>query len=93
MYKCQYFIAGKIQSVGFKIFTEQTTNKIKIKRFIKNLDNGRVEIVTFFNNEEQIKLFENTLKKGNGYSKIEKNFLDKKITPPPFNSDNFNSYY
>lgn len=93
MHKCQYFISGKVQGVGFRLFTEQTANKIKIKGFIKNLDDGRVEIVAFFNNEEQIKLFENTLKKGNGYSKIEKiekKFLDKKY---PFNFDNFNSYY
>ncbi|WP_231932105.1 hypothetical protein bmMN180001_001405 (plasmid) [Borrelia miyamotoi] len=50
-------------------------------------------MVAFFNNEEQIKLFENILKKGNGYSKIEKiekKFLDKKYL---FNFNNFNSYY
>ncbi|AHH04311.1 Acylphosphatase (plasmid) [Borrelia nietonii YOR] len=76
MHKYQYFISGKVQGVGFRFFTEQIATKIAIKGFVKNLDDGKVEIVAFFNNKEQIELFENTLKKGNGYSKIEK--IEKK---------------
>ncbi|AHH14487.1 acylphosphatase (plasmid) [Borrelia nietonii YOR] len=93
MHKYQYFISGKVQGVGFRFFTEQIATKIAIKGFVKNLDDGKVEIVAFFNNKEQIELFENTLKKGNGYSKIEK--IEKKILDEryPFNFKNFSSYY
>ncbi|UPA19253.1 acylphosphatase (plasmid) [Borrelia puertoricensis] len=93
MHKYQYLISGKVQGVGFRFFTEQIATKIAIKGFVKNLDDGKVEIVAFFENKEQIELFENTLKKGNGYSKIEnieKKILDEKY---PFDFKNFCSYY
>ncbi|AHH09007.1 acylphosphatase (plasmid) [Borrelia anserina] len=93
MHKYQYLISGKVQGVGFRAFTEQIANKIEIKGFVKNLDDGKVEIIAFFNNKEQIELFENTLKKGNGYSKIEK--IEKKLLDEkyPFNFKDFSSYY
>ncbi|AHH11296.1 acylphosphatase (plasmid) [Borrelia coriaceae] len=93
MYKYQYLISGKVQGVGFRFFIEQISNKISIKGFVKNLDDGRVEIIAFFNNKEQIELFENTLKKGNSYSKIEK--IEKKLldNKSPFDFKNFRAYY
>ncbi|UPA11542.1 acylphosphatase (plasmid) [Borrelia parkeri] len=93
MHKYQYLISGKVQGVGFRFFTEQTATKIAIKGFVKNLDDGKVEIVAFFDNKEQIELFEKTLKKGNGYSKIEN--IEKKILDEryPFDFKNFCSYY
>ncbi|ANF34597.1 MULTISPECIES: acylphosphatase [Borrelia] len=93
MHKYQYLISGKVQGVGFRFFTEQIATKIAIKGFVKNLDDGKVEIVAFFDNKEQIELFENTLKKGNGYSKIEN--IEKKILDEryPFDFKNFCSYY
>ncbi|AWG43377.1 acylphosphatase (plasmid) [Candidatus Borreliella tachyglossi] len=93
MYKYQYFISGKVQGVGFRLFTEHEAMKLKIKGLVKNLDDGRVEIVAFFKNKEQVELFESILKKGNGCSrieKIEKKVLDEKY---PFDFKNFNSYY
>ncbi|BDU63491.1 acylphosphatase (plasmid) [Candidatus Borrelia fainii] len=93
MHKYQYLISGKVQGVGFRFFTEQIATKIAVKGFVKNLDDGKVEIVAFFDNKEQIKLFENNLKKGNGYSKIEN--IEKKILDEryPFDFKNFCSYY
>ncbi|WP_024653046.1 acylphosphatase [Borrelia persica] len=93
MHKYQYFISGKVQGVGFRFFTEQIAKKIGIKGFVKNLDDGRVEIVVFSNNNEQIESFEKALKKGNGYStiaQIEKKILDSQY---PFDFKNFSSYY
>ncbi|ABH02424.1 acylphosphatase [Borreliella afzelii] len=93
MYKQQYFISGKVQGVGFRFFTEQVANNMKLKGFVKNLNDGRVEIVAFFNTKEQIKKFENLLKNGNRYSNIEnieKKTLDEKY---PFQFNNFKIYY
>lgn len=93
MYKQQYFISGKVQDVGFRFFTEQVANNMKLKGFVKNLNDGRVEIVAFFNTKEQIKKFENLLKNGNRYSNIEnieKKTLDEKY---PFQFNNFKIYY
>ncbi|SCW40756.1 acylphosphatase [Borreliella japonica] len=93
MYKQQYFISGKIQGIGFRFFTEQIANNIGLKGFVKNLNDGRVEIVAFFNTKEQIKKFEKLLKNGNGYSNIEnieKKPLDENY---PFQFNNFKIYY
>ncbi|AJA90672.1 acylphosphatase (plasmid) [Borreliella chilensis] len=93
MFKQQYFISGKVQGVGFRFFTEQIANNMELKGFVKNLNDGRVEIVVFFNTEEQMKKFEKLLKDGNRYSSIEnieKKTLDEKY---PFQFDNFKIYY
>ncbi|WP_215537499.1 acylphosphatase [Borreliella bavariensis] len=93
MYKQQYFISGKVQGVGFRFFTEQIANNMKLKGFVKNLNDGRVEIVAFFNTNEQMKKFEKLLKNGNKYSKIEnmeKKTLDENY---PFQFNNFKIYY
>ncbi|ACN52628.1 acylphosphatase [Borreliella valaisiana] len=93
MYKQQYFISGKVQGVGFRFFTEQIANNMRLKGFVKNLNDGRVEIVVFFNTKEQMKKFEKLLKNGNKYSNIEnieKQTLDEKY---PFQFNNFKIYY
>lgn len=93
MYKQQYFISGKVQGVGFRFFTEQIANNMKLKGFVKNLNDGRVEIVAFFNTNEQMKKFEKLLKNGNKYSNIEnieKKPLDENY---PFQFNSFKIYY
>ncbi|WKC74748.1 acylphosphatase (plasmid) [Borreliella yangtzensis] len=93
MYKQQYFISGKVQGVGFRFFTEQIANNMRLKGFVKNLNDGRVEIVVFFNTKEQMKKFEKLLKNGNKYSNIEdieKQTLDENY---PFQFNSFKIYY
>ncbi|WKC76580.1 acylphosphatase [Borreliella valaisiana] len=93
MYKQQYFISGKVQGVGFRFFTEQIANNMRLKGFVKNLNDGRVEIVVFFDTKEQMKKFEKLLKNGNKYSNIEnieKQTLDENY---PFQFNNFKIYY
>ncbi|OJH14680.1 acylphosphatase (plasmid) [Borreliella bissettiae] len=92
MYKQQYFISGRVQGVGFRFFTEQIANNMKLKGFVKNLNDGRVEIVVFFNTKEQMKKFEKSLN-GNKYSNIEnieKITLDDNY---PFQFNDFKIYY
>ncbi|MGF7102119.1 acylphosphatase [Borreliella kurtenbachii] len=92
MYKQQYFISGRVQGVGFRLFTEQIANNMKLKGFVKNLNDGRVEIVVFFNTKEQMKKFEKSLN-GNKYSNIEnieKITLDENY---PFQFNDFKIYY
>lgn len=93
MYKKQYFISGKVQGVGFRFFTKQIANNMRLKGFVKNLNDGRVEIVVFFNTKEQMKKFEKLLKNGNKYSNIEdieKQTLDENY---PFQFNSFKIYY
>ncbi|WKC58599.1 acylphosphatase [Borrelia sp. P9F1] len=93
MHKYQYFFSGKVQGVGFRFFAEQIAVKMGIKGFVKNLEDGRVEIVAFFDDKTQMELFEDSLNKGNGYLKIEK--MEKKALDDdyPFTFKNFKTYY
>ncbi|WKC84823.1 acylphosphatase [Borreliella lusitaniae] len=93
MYKQQYFISGKVQGVGFRSFTQQIANNMRLNGFVKNLNDGRVEIVVFFKTKEQIKKFEKLLNNGNKYANIEnieKTILDENY---PFQFNDFKIYY
>ncbi|WNY69069.1 acylphosphatase [Borreliella lusitaniae] len=93
MYKQQYFISGKVQGVGFRLFTQQIANNMRLNGFVKNLNDGRVEIVVFFKTKEQIKKFEKLLNNGNKYANIEnieKTILDENY---PFQFNDFKIYY
>lgn len=39
------FISGKVQMVGFRASTRRTANRVGIKGWVKNLEDGRVEVV------------------------------------------------
>jgi acylphosphatase len=40
----RYFIRGRVQGVGFRYFAEQTAASIGIRGYVRNLDDGRVEV-------------------------------------------------
>ncbi|WP_424632704.1 acylphosphatase [Borreliella lusitaniae] len=65
---------------------------MRLNGFVKNLNDGRVEIVAFFKTKEQIKKFEKLLN-GNKYANIEnieKTTLDENY---PFQFNDFKIYY
>ena len=39
------FITGSVQGVYFRQFINKTANELKLKGFVRNMDDGRVEIV------------------------------------------------
>lgn len=39
------FISGKVQMVGFRASTRRTANRLGVKGWVKNLPDGRVEVV------------------------------------------------
>ena len=41
---CHCIVKGRVQGVGFRYFTFTTARKLGIKGWVKNLDNGDVEI-------------------------------------------------
>lgn len=40
-----WFVSGQVQSVGFRAFTYEAAEDLKLKGWVRNLTDGRVEIV------------------------------------------------
>jgi acylphosphatase len=39
------FVTGSVQGAYFRQFVNKTANELKLKGFVRNLDDGRVEVV------------------------------------------------
>jgi acylphosphatase len=69
--KCfNYLVSGKVQGVCFRAETKKIADNLNIKGWIKNLKNGKVEIVAQIE-EKQLQKFENWLKRGPKNAKVE----------------------
>lgn len=40
----RYFVSGMVQGVGFRYFTQDVADRLKIAGFVRNLRDGRVEV-------------------------------------------------
>jgi len=40
----RYFVSGMVQGVGFRYFTQDVAEKLRISGFVRNLRDGRVEV-------------------------------------------------
>ena len=45
MHACILIVSGRVQGVGFRWFTEREAVKRDIRGFVRNLEDGRVEIL------------------------------------------------
>jgi acylphosphatase len=57
------YISGFVQGVGFRWYTKDIAKQLGIKGYVKNLSDGRVEIIAQ-GNEDSLKNFIFELKKG-----------------------------
>ncbi|OGS44498.1 MAG: hypothetical protein A2539_01190 [Elusimicrobia bacterium RIFOXYD2_FULL_34_15] len=88
MFSYIIIVSGQVQGIGYRYFVERAAKNIKITGWVKNLDNGNVEILA----EGEEKILENfvsTLKTKHPYAiindiKITKNKINK-INYPDFN--------
>ena len=65
------FISGRVQGVGFRYFTEKRANLYGLTGWVRNLPDGRVEVVAE-GDEVLLKEFLEDLKKGPPLAKVEK---------------------
>ncbi len=40
----RYFVSGMVQGVGFRYFTQDAAEKLRVSGFVRNLRDGRVEV-------------------------------------------------
>ncbi|MFD0966416.1 acylphosphatase [Seminibacterium arietis] len=74
----ELLIYGRVQGVGFRYFTWKQTKNIGIRGFVKNLNDGSVQVIAK-GNTEQLTQFCQILKRGSIFAKvsqiIEKDYL------------------
>jgi len=70
--KCKrYLISGKVQGVWYRDETQKTANRLDVKGWIKNLNEGGVEVLAQ-GDEKQLAEFEKWLWQGPEKAKVEK---------------------
>ncbi len=66
----KFLVSGKVQGVWYRKFVSENAKKAGFKGYVRNLPDGRVEVVTNIENGKLEKFLE-ILKKGSPYSKVE----------------------
>lgn len=69
------FISGRVQGVAFRFFAQHVANQLGITGWVRNLYDGRVEVVAE-GDREKLELFLAELKKGPRMARVEKVDLD-----------------
>src|SRR4051794_23457698 len=64
-----WFVSGQVQGVGFRAFTYESAIDLKLKGWVRNLTDGRVEIVAEGDSAGIAKLLER-VKKGPQFGKV-----------------------
>jgi len=70
MKRVRILISGLVQGVGFRYYVINRARKLKVKGFVKNLDDGRVEVVAE-GDSRRLEELEKLLRKGSYGSKVE----------------------
>jgi len=71
MKRLHIFVSGRVQGVNFRWNTKLIADKLEIKGWVRNLDDGRVEIVAE-GNDKSIESFLNYVKKGPVLARVDK---------------------
>ncbi|MFB6242393.1 MAG: acylphosphatase [Candidatus Nanosalina sp.] len=69
MKRIHAFVSGKVQGVGFRSATQQKARKLGVSGWVRNCDDGRVEVVAEGNREQLFKM-EGFLKEGSWIARV-----------------------
>lgn len=67
----KYIISGKVQNVNYRNWIRKHALKKKIHGYVRNLENGNVEIVVASDNQDKVKKFKETCEKGPSRAKVD----------------------
>jgi acylphosphatase len=81
MKSTRHFLAsGKVQNVGFRIFVHKKANEIGVCGWVRNLEDGRVEVIAYAE-LEKLDLLEKEIRQGPRFSMVQ-GLVSKDITSP-----------
>jgi acylphosphatase len=67
---CHFLVKGRVQGVGFRWFVQQEASEIGLRGWVRNTDDGHVEVVAS-GNPEQIAELKTALRKGSRGSRVD----------------------
>lgn len=65
----RFFISGEVQGVGYRYFAQRTSAKHQIRGFVRNLADGRVEVLAE-GAATAVEAFKHDLAAGPAYSRV-----------------------
>ena len=65
----RYLVSGRVQGVGFRFFAQHEADRLGITGYVRNLPDGRVEVVAT-GSHEQLAQFRSQLEKGPRFSSV-----------------------
>ena len=65
----RFFISGDVQGVGFRFFAQRAAARHQVVGFVKNLDDGRVEVLAE-GPPQNVEAFKDELAAGPRYSSV-----------------------
>ncbi len=65
------FISGRVQGVAFRFFARHVANQLGLTGWVRNLNDGRVEVVAE-GDRDRLELFRDELEKGPRMARVEK---------------------
>ena len=66
----RFFIRGDVQGVGFRFFAQRAAARHQVVGYVKNLDDGRVEVLTE-GPAQSVEAFKHELATGPRFSSVE----------------------
>lgn len=67
---CHYLIKGRVQGVGFRWFVQQEAAELELRGWVRNTDEGHVEVVAMGQPEDLAEL-KGALRKGSRGSRVD----------------------
>ena len=77
----RYFVSGMVQGVGFRFYTQDAAEKLRISGFVRNLRDGRVEVFAVGAPQQHLE-FRAMLERGPRFSSISE-VHEESATPDP----------
>ena len=78
MHRCTCHFSGRVQGVGFRYTAQNIALQYNVSGYVRNLPDGRVELVMEGPDGEMDELVESLKRKMNGYIRN----VDRRVEPP-----------